>query len=592
MLYDAASCAFAFFVLFAAKLIGNSWLIRTARLAAAFGTLAGFSLATDAQVPVTDRPVNNAPGVFRFAIVADRSGGIRPGVFEGAVSKLKLLQPEFVMSVGDLIDGYTTDPKVWNAQWLEFEKIIGRLDLPFYYIPGNHDISNPELLSTWKQRRGDPWFSFVYQKVLFIGLHTEDREGGGLGAEQIAWARKTLAGHADVRWTMLFFHRPLWLEAKQAGYEEVAAALQGRPYTVFSGHLHHYLKGERDGMSHYGLATTGGGSKNRGVEFGEFDHVTWVTMKPDGPIVVNLKLDGIIPGDVVTEATHPRLDALREGTWFRTAPVVHIAPTFQRLTLPFQFLNPTDHPLHVSGQLAPVAGVRFEPAQINHVVPPQQTDAVPVEIIAEGPSASIHDLNEAAAALVLTGSYEVNGQKLSLPTHQRLRLDWRHTAPRAEKPIQLEGNLGEWPEETFALVKQPMSIQESWDWSGPADGRFRFAVQQRDGKIYVAIETFDDRVISAADPSALQDKLYVQLRTSAGTTKLEAVADRTDAQACVRATPTGLVGEFIFSLPPGEKTFRLNLGWQDHDRPENTKPSVLWWRSESVTEFGVFIVER
>jgi hypothetical protein len=46
----------------------------------------------------------------------------------------------------------------------------------------------------------------------------------------------------------------------------------------------------------------------------------------------------------------------------------------------------------------------------------------------------------------------------------------------------------------------------------------------------------------------------------------------------VRATATGLVAEFSLPLPAGEKSFHLNIGWQDHDRPENTKPSVLWWR--------------
>jgi hypothetical protein len=61
--------------------------------------------------------------------------------------------------------------------------------------------------------------------------------------------------------------------------------------------------------------------------------------------------------------------------------------------------------------------------------------------------------------------------------------------------------------------------------------------------------------------------------------------------ACVRATPTGLIGEFSFALPVGEKSFHLNLGWQDHDRPENTKPSVLWWRDGAVVEFGEFILQ-
>lgn len=547
--------------------------------------------AIRAQVPVTDKPVNNAPGVFRFAIVSDRAGSIRPGVFENAVAKIKLLQPEFVMSVGDLIDGYTTDPKVWNAEWTEFEIIVARLDLPFYFVPGNHDISNPELLGAWQQRRGDPWFSFVYQNVLFIGLHTEDRAGGGLGPEQIAWVKKTLAEHADARWTMLFFHRPLWLDQDPAGYEQVAAALHGRSYTVFSGHLHNYLKGVRDGMNHYGLATTGGGSKNRGVEYGEFDHITWVTMKPDGPVVVNLKLDGIIPDDVVTEAHRPCVDALRDGTWFQIAPAVPTTPNFQHLTLPLRFLNPTDTPLHVSGQLTPIAGIRFEPALIDHVVAPQQTDTFPVEIIAEGSMASIHALNEAAIELILTGNYVVKGKQLALPTHQRLQLDWQHTVPQAKQLIRLDGNLEEWSAEDFTMIEQPMFIQESWDWSGPTDGHFRFAVQQRDYKLYVAIETFDDHLITAPDSAALQDKLLVTLQTSAGTTQLEAVANTCSDQACVRVTPTGLAGEFILSLPPDETTFRLNIGWQDHDRPENTKPSELWWRNTETAEFGMFTVE-
>src|SRR5262249_39565293 len=48
------------------------------------------------------------------------------------------------------------------------------------------------------------------------------------------------------------------------------------------------------------LATTGGGSKLRGPEYGEFDHVVWVTMKKDGPVIANLLLDGILPEDLST----------------------------------------------------------------------------------------------------------------------------------------------------------------------------------------------------------------------------------------------------------------------------------------------------
>ena len=59
--------------------------------------------------PYSHLRVNNNPDNFQFAIVTDRTGGHRAGVFEDAIRKLNLLQPEFVVRVGDLIEGYTKD---------------------------------------------------------------------------------------------------------------------------------------------------------------------------------------------------------------------------------------------------------------------------------------------------------------------------------------------------------------------------------------------------------------------------------------------------------------------------------------------------
>ena len=55
--------------------------------------------------PWTDKDFLNNPKDFQFAIVADRTGGPRAGVFPKAVSKLNELRPEFVITVGDLIQG-------------------------------------------------------------------------------------------------------------------------------------------------------------------------------------------------------------------------------------------------------------------------------------------------------------------------------------------------------------------------------------------------------------------------------------------------------------------------------------------------------
>ena len=64
---------------------------------------------TAARNPWTKLELDQGADAFRFAVVSDRTGGHRPGVFSRAVRMINLLQPEFVMSVGDLIEGYSED---------------------------------------------------------------------------------------------------------------------------------------------------------------------------------------------------------------------------------------------------------------------------------------------------------------------------------------------------------------------------------------------------------------------------------------------------------------------------------------------------
>src|SRR5256885_15408684 len=56
------------------------------------------------------------PQEFQFAIVSDRTGGHRANVFAQALEKLNLLQPEFVIAVGDLIEGAKKDKEL-ALQW-------------------------------------------------------------------------------------------------------------------------------------------------------------------------------------------------------------------------------------------------------------------------------------------------------------------------------------------------------------------------------------------------------------------------------------------------------------------------------------------
>jgi hypothetical protein len=242
--------------------------------------------------------INRSDEEFTFAIVSDRTGGHRAKIFSRAVEYLNLLQPAFVVSVGDLIEGYTEDVKKLEQEWQEFNSFIARLQMPFFYVPGNHDYANPVQERMWKEKFSQPYYHFLYQDVLFLMVNSDDppkTQEGHISQEQIAYFERVLKANPRVRWTLIFLHRPLWTSSKVAetGWLEFERLLQDRPYTVFAGHIHRYRRFVRHGRIYYQLATTGGVSKLRGVDYGEFDHVVWVTMKKNGPVLCNILLDGI-----------------------------------------------------------------------------------------------------------------------------------------------------------------------------------------------------------------------------------------------------------------------------------------------------------
>lgn len=293
------------------------------------GMFCGMAFCADAEPkPWTHLNYRNDPDAFQFAIVPDRTGGDYRGGFTNALAKVNLLHPEFVMSVGDLIEGYPIADR--RAQQIELTNMTSKVEAPFFYVVGNHDIgrsrahppgferANEEMTALWKEFYGeDTYYSFVYKNVLFVCLNTVEgrdtrKKPVGITDAQYAWFKKTLDSHPDVRWTMIFMHQPAeWLTDAWLKFE--LSELVKRKYTVFAGDWHTYLHARRHGRDYYVLSVAGGcsgmaaagedASRLWGREYGEFDHITWVTMTPDGPDVVNLTLDGILPGDFLNQST-------------------------------------------------------------------------------------------------------------------------------------------------------------------------------------------------------------------------------------------------------------------------------------------------
>src|SRR5262245_8374119 len=270
---------------------------------------AKFEIASEAKNPWTGLTPNADPAQFQFVVVSDRTGGHRKGVFSRAVQQVNLLQPEFVMSVGDLIEG-SAQADANRTQWNEFDVYAKQFKMPFFYCPGNHDANNPTKADVWGERLGRRYYHFTYKDCLFMVLNTNDLEPAvpnaprgpavKVGLKQQEFVAKALADNPNVKWTFIFLHHPIWAgrDLTETGWLEVEKSLTGRKYTVFCGHVHNYRKFIRNGMNYYQLATTGGGSAMRGIDYGEFDQVAWVTLKPEGPVIANILLDGVLKDDL------------------------------------------------------------------------------------------------------------------------------------------------------------------------------------------------------------------------------------------------------------------------------------------------------
>jgi hypothetical protein len=468
---------------------------------------------TEGPVPWTHLEARASKEHFQFAIVSDRTGGMRAGVFASAIPKLNLLGPELVMSVGDLIPGYTDDRARIQREWDEFDALVRHLQAPFFYVPGNHDLTNEAMNDVWHARYGPTHYAFVYRNVLFVCLNTMD---GGLHQvqdQQLSWLRQVLADNGDVTWTLLFMHTPLWdrFEGREgqdrniAPWKQVEAVLADRRYTAFAGHHHRYIKHERHDHKLFTLATTGGVSSRRGPQYGEFDQIMWVTMTPDGPVVANLLLDGIVNENART----PELRALLVGLTKDFTPTsIYYDGRFRRGASTLRVRNPHHAPLRVRLTTRPPPGLEVNPPSFEVTVPPGSSIEQILEVRARAQV-------ETAVAIPVEWQARTarrRGDALEFAGQSSIGLVKLFHASPAKASIRIDGLLDEWGRLPIAVVHPRQVLGDRTALRGQSDSSFRAAVQYDDQFAYLAVEVTDDSISAERDTEPWeQDGIEVRL---------------------------------------------------------------------------------
>jgi hypothetical protein len=266
----------------------------------------------------------NSPDTFRFVILSDRTGGHIPGLWAQAVKETNRLKPDFVMFIGDLIEGYTKDEKEIRRQWTHIDAITQRLDAPFFYCPGNHDVIPDACRKIYTELhgvRGKAWYSFDYRRCHFLIADSSAMIGKDkkLADDQWAWLKKDLARASKVcDHVFVFIHHPMFYGSRIPPWKRLRAMLDPKKTTVFSGHWHSPLSYDIiDGFRYYILSATaagsGGAPKNPNRMIGEFQSYAHVSVTKGNPTISFIPLGEVLPYDYIDYSVVMRLRTLRDA---------------------------------------------------------------------------------------------------------------------------------------------------------------------------------------------------------------------------------------------------------------------------------------
>ena len=257
-------------------------------------------------------PQDVSKPAVRFAVIGDRTGGHVPGIYEEIVAEIERMRPDFVLTVGDMIEGYTSDTVILNKEWKEYKTIISPLTMPIYFTPGNHDITTDGQLGTFEREIGKPYYSIDIAGMHFVFLDNSRWESSAeLPKEQLDWLASDLKKNANASCTFVFHHKPFWYATTAQGKPDTLHSLF-RAYgvdAVFTGHFHEYFSGNYDGIEYTSVGSSGGGTDPGPT--GLYYHFTWVTVDHKGINIAPIRQGSVLPWDEFTASDEHLVSTIR-----------------------------------------------------------------------------------------------------------------------------------------------------------------------------------------------------------------------------------------------------------------------------------------
>jgi predicted phosphodiesterase len=236
---------------------------------------------------------------FHFSIVGDRTGSAAPQVYGRIWREIDMLHPDFVINVGDTIQG--GDDAVIEKQWQDLRPLWERYkQYPLYLTPGNHDVFSDTSERVFQSQTGRPTcYGFNYQNAHFTVL--DNSRTTELSDQQLAFLEKDLKENQSRRPKFVFFHKPYWIPSVSLGATDFPLHRLVKKYGVdyvISGHGHQFVRLPFDGVVYMEVGSSGGSIEaklQRGAGFrdGIFYHHVWAYVRSASVSLTVKELDGL-----------------------------------------------------------------------------------------------------------------------------------------------------------------------------------------------------------------------------------------------------------------------------------------------------------
>lgn len=225
--------------------------------------------------------VNPASSDFRFAILGDRTGEARPGVYEEVWREIDAWHPDMVINVGDTIQG--GNDATAQREWTALRPLFARYRrYPLYLIPGNHDIWSEASRRVYERETRRPaHYSFDFGSAHFTVLDNSETES--LPDGEMNFLAADLEKNAARPLKFIFFHRPFWLLPVMLGGDFPLHRVAAKYHVqyVVAGHAHRFARFVQGGTVYLMVGSSGGHLRAAGFEDGWFFHHVRATVTGD-----------------------------------------------------------------------------------------------------------------------------------------------------------------------------------------------------------------------------------------------------------------------------------------------------------------------